>query len=125
VAWTVLASVLACVFCGSSFRTKMLGSAWLTCFLMALIRQNVIWIYICNINVYLHCLVLTYLHITFIILIVHVYYISLICIITNSLSVTPVSSTNKTDHHVITDMLLKVALNTINLANLQMSWVID
>ena len=46
---------------------------------MALIRQNVIWIYICNINVYLHCLVLTYLHITFIILIVHVYYISLIC----------------------------------------------
>jgi hypothetical protein len=28
---------------------------------------------------------------------------------------TPVSSTNKTDHHDITEMLLKVALNTINL----------
>jgi hypothetical protein len=27
---------------------------------------------------------------------------------------TPVSSTNKTDHHYITDILLKVALNTIN-----------
>jgi hypothetical protein len=26
---------------------------------------------------------------------------------------TPVSSTNKTDHHDITEMLLKVALNTI------------
>jgi hypothetical protein len=28
---------------------------------------------------------------------------------------TPVSSTNKTDHHDITEILLKVALNTINL----------
>ena len=28
-------------------------------------------------------------------------------------SATPVSSTNKTDHHDITDILLKVALNTI------------
>jgi hypothetical protein len=28
---------------------------------------------------------------------------------------TPVSSTNKTDHQDITDILLKVALNTINL----------
>jgi hypothetical protein len=27
----------------------------------------------------------------------------------------PVSSTNKTDHHDITDILLKVALNTITL----------
>ena len=27
---------------------------------------------------------------------------------------TPVSSTNKTDHHEITEILLKVALNTIN-----------
>ena len=27
---------------------------------------------------------------------------------------TPVSSTNKTDHHDITEILLKVALNTIN-----------
>jgi hypothetical protein len=27
--------------------------------------------------------------------------------------VTPVSSTNKTDHHNITEILLKVALNTI------------
>ena len=27
---------------------------------------------------------------------------------------TPVSSTNKTDHHNITEILLKVALNTIN-----------
>jgi hypothetical protein len=27
---------------------------------------------------------------------------------------TPVSSTNKTDHHDITEVLLKVALNTIN-----------
>jgi len=26
---------------------------------------------------------------------------------------TPVSSTNKTDHHAITEILLKVALNTI------------
>jgi len=30
-------------------------------------------------------------------------------------SETPVSSTNKTDHHDITEILLKVALNTINL----------
>ena len=28
---------------------------------------------------------------------------------------TPVSSTNKTDHHDITEILLKVALNTMNL----------
>jgi len=28
---------------------------------------------------------------------------------------TPVSSTNKTDHHDITEILLKVALNTIKL----------
>ena len=28
---------------------------------------------------------------------------------------TPVSSTNKTDHHDIIEILLKVALNTINL----------
>ena len=28
---------------------------------------------------------------------------------------TPVSSTNKTDHHDITEILLNVALNTINL----------
>jgi hypothetical protein len=28
---------------------------------------------------------------------------------------TPVSSTNKTDHHNIAEILLKVALNTINL----------
>ncbi len=28
---------------------------------------------------------------------------------------TPVSSTNKTDHHDITEILLKVALNTITL----------
>jgi hypothetical protein len=27
---------------------------------------------------------------------------------------TPVSSTNKTDHHDITEILLKVAINTIN-----------
>jgi hypothetical protein len=27
---------------------------------------------------------------------------------------TPVSSTNKTDHHYIAEILLKVALNTIN-----------
>jgi len=30
---------------------------------------------------------------------------------------TPVSSTNKTDHHNITEILLKVALNTINQPN--------
>ena len=30
---------------------------------------------------------------------------------------TPVSSTNKTDHHDITEILLKVALNTINQPN--------
>jgi hypothetical protein len=30
---------------------------------------------------------------------------------------TPVSSTNKTDHHDITEILLKVALNTINQTN--------
>jgi hypothetical protein len=29
----------------------------------------------------------------------------------------PVSSTNKTDHHNITEILLKVALNTINQPN--------
>ena len=28
---------------------------------------------------------------------------------------TPISSTNKTDHHDITEILMKVALNTINL----------
>ena len=28
---------------------------------------------------------------------------------------TPVSSTNKTDHHEVTEILLKVALKTINL----------
>jgi len=28
---------------------------------------------------------------------------------------TPVSSTNKTDYHDITELLLKVSLNTINL----------
>ena len=27
---------------------------------------------------------------------------------------TPVSPTNKTDHHALTEILLKVALNTIN-----------
>jgi hypothetical protein len=32
---------------------------------------------------------------------------------------TPVSSTNKTDHHYITEILLKVALNTINQTNKQ------
>jgi hypothetical protein len=30
---------------------------------------------------------------------------------------TPVSSTNKTDRHGITEMLLKMALNTINQTN--------
>ena len=30
---------------------------------------------------------------------------------------TPVSSTNKTDHHDMTEILLKVALNTINQTN--------
>jgi len=32
---------------------------------------------------------------------------------------TPVSSTNKTDRHDITEILLKVALNTINQTNLK------
>jgi hypothetical protein len=32
-----------------------------------------------------------------------------------SMSGTPVSSTNKTDRHDITEMLLQVALNTLNL----------
>ena len=32
-----------------------------------------------------------------------------------SLKPTPVSSTNKTDHHDITEILLKVVLNTITL----------
>jgi hypothetical protein len=31
---------------------------------------------------------------------------------------TPVSSINKIDHHVITEILLKVALNTINIKKL-------
>jgi hypothetical protein len=31
---------------------------------------------------------------------------------------TPVSSTNKTDHHDITEILLKVALNTIKQTNI-------
>jgi hypothetical protein len=40
-----------------------------------------------------------------------------------------VSSTNKTDHHYITEILLKVALNTINQTNihckcLQNAWII-
>jgi hypothetical protein len=38
---------------------------------------------------------------------------------------TPVSSTNNTDHHVITEILLKVALNTITLTPLKIlenSW---
>jgi hypothetical protein len=35
---------------------------------------------------------------------------------------TPVSSTNKTDHHDIAEILLKVALNTINL-NLFSFWI--
>ena len=35
----------------------------------------------------------------------------------NKQVVSPVSSTNKTDHHDITDILLKVALNTITLYN--------
>ena len=35
------------------------------------------------------------------------------------LPVLPVSSTNKTDHHDIAEILLKVALNTINQANKQ------
>ena len=34
---------------------------------------------------------------------------------------TPVSSTNKTDHHDITEILLKVALNTIKPTNLNTS----
>jgi hypothetical protein len=34
------------------------------------------------------------------------------------LRVHPVSSTNKSDHHDITEILLKVALNTINLNHL-------
>jgi len=34
---------------------------------------------------------------------------------------TPVSSTNKTDHHDITEILLKVALNTIKQANKQIN----
>jgi hypothetical protein len=32
---------------------------------------------------------------------------------------TPVSSTNKTDRHVITEILLKVAFNTITLTQLR------
>jgi hypothetical protein len=37
---------------------------------------------------------------------------------------TPVSSTNKTDRHLITEILLKVALNTINhiLNRIEGSW---
>jgi len=37
---------------------------------------------------------------------------------------TPVSSTNKTNHHDITEMLLKVALNTIHLNVNTMIWTI-
>ena len=37
----------------------------------------------------------------------------------------PVSSTNKTDRHDITDILLKVALNTINLTNQPTFWYIN
>jgi hypothetical protein len=36
----------------------------------------------------------------------------------NTTGKTPVSSTNKTDRHDITEILLKVALNTINQPNL-------
>jgi hypothetical protein len=35
---------------------------------------------------------------------------------------TPVSSTNKTDHHDITKILLKVSLNTITLNNILGNW---
>jgi hypothetical protein len=38
---------------------------------------------------------------------------------------TPISSTNETDHHDITDILLKVALNTINNNNRQYSQCFD
>ena len=37
---------------------------------------------------------------------------------------TPVFSTNKTDHHDITEILLKVALNTINQTNLD-NWIFE
>ena len=37
--------------------------------------------------------------------------------------VTPVSSTNKTDHHDITEILLKVALNTIIQLPLKQVWL--
>jgi hypothetical protein len=37
---------------------------------------------------------------------------------------TPVSSTNKTDHHDITKILLKVALNTIKPTNKQLDWIV-
>ena len=37
---------------------------------------------------------------------------------------TPVFSTNKTDHHDITEILLKVALNTINQTNLE-NWIFE
>ena len=36
---------------------------------------------------------------------------------------TPVSSTNKTDRHDITEILLKVALNTITLTTIQNTWI--
>jgi len=40
------------------------------------------------------------------------YLVEIVC---GFLKGTPVSSDNKTDHHEITEILLKVALNTINL----------
>ena len=49
--------------------------------------------------------------------------LTLQCQITHVLFPTPVSSTNKADHHHITEILLKVALNTINLKPQITNWI--
>ena len=51
---------------------------------------------------------------------IHNYVIKFVSV--STLSGTPVSSTNKTDHHDVTVLLLKVVLNTINQTNLNQTF---
>ena len=51
---------------------------------------------------------------------IHNYVIKFVSV--SILSGTPVSSTNKTDHHDVTVLLLKVVLNTINQTNLNQTF---
>jgi hypothetical protein len=44
----------------------------------------------------------------------NMYYVGFVTFKTRTSPVTPISSTNKTDRHDITEILLKLALNTIS-----------